>query len=102
MMYFLKGGGNVTLFGSHVIDLITYLTGLRAIRVHGVTRTLNSSTSCINGTRRITSPDYAVIQMEMESGVCFFYSFHCFGMILLSKVNNYFCLVPRVPTFHQP
>ena len=72
----VMGGGNVTLFGSHVIDLITYLTGLRAIRVHGVTKTLNSSTSCINGTSRITSPDYAVIQIEMESGVHFFVS--CF------------------------
>lgn len=62
------GGGNVTLFGSHMIDLITYLTGQRALRVHGITRALTQTTPSIKGTRRITSPDFSVIQMEMDSG----------------------------------
>lgn len=58
----------MTLFGSHLIDLITYLTGQRALRVHGITRALTQTTPNINGTRRITSPDFSVIQMEMDSG----------------------------------
>ncbi|XP_021956561.1 glucose-fructose oxidoreductase domain-containing protein 1 [Folsomia candida] len=66
----VMGGGNVTLFGSHLIDLITYLTGQKAIRVHGVTKTLTQSTPFINGnTRRIASPDFSVIQMEMDGGM---------------------------------
>ncbi|CAL8113070.1 unnamed protein product [Orchesella dallaii] len=65
----IMGGGNVTLFGSHLIDLITYLTGQRAVRVHGITRALTQTTLSIKGTRRITSPDFSVIQMEMDSGL---------------------------------
>jgi len=65
----IMGGGNVTLFGSHLIDLVTYFTGLRATRVHGVTKTLTASTASINKTRRITSPDFAIIDMEMETGM---------------------------------
>lgn len=67
--YYFTGGGNVTLFGSHLIDLITYLTGQKALRVHGIMKTLTQSTSTINGTRRITSPDFSVIQMEMDGGI---------------------------------
>jgi predicted dehydrogenase len=64
----VMGGGNVNLFGSHLIDLITYLTGQRATRVHGVTKTLIPNTATINGTRRITSSDFSVVQLEMDAG----------------------------------
>jgi len=80
-----EGGGNVTLFGSHLIDLITYLTGQRAVRVHGITRAINAYTSTINGTRRITSPDFSVIQMEMDSG----------------ELANILCLKLYTFTFHS-
>ncbi|KAL1450890.1 hypothetical protein WDU94_003202 [Cyamophila willieti] len=62
------GGGVITLVGSHVIDLITYLTGERAIRVHSVVKTFNPNTSAISGIRNITSPDYCVFQLELTGG----------------------------------
>lgn len=68
----------MTLFGSHLIDLITYLTGQRAIRIHGVTKTFTSQTSFISGTRRITATDFAVIQMEMDGGIQYY--FRVFGI----------------------
>jgi predicted dehydrogenase len=35
----LQGGGCVTLIGSHVIDLVHFITGKKAKRVHGIVRT---------------------------------------------------------------
>ena len=61
------GGGILFAFGTHIIDLVSYLTGQKASRVHGVTRTITPSTSTINGTRRITSPDFVAVQMQMEN-----------------------------------
>ncbi|KAI5694517.1 hypothetical protein M8J75_000315 [Diaphorina citri] len=62
------GGGVITLVGSHVIDLITYLTGEKATRVHSVVRTFNRNTAQISGIRNITSPDFCVFQMELGNG----------------------------------
>uniref|UniRef100_A0A8D8L9G8 Glucose-fructose oxidoreductase domain-containing protein 2 n=1 Tax=Cacopsylla melanoneura TaxID=428564 RepID=A0A8D8L9G8_9HEMI len=66
--YNTMGGGVITLVGSHVIDLITYLTGERAVRVHSVVKTFNPNTSAISGIRNITSPDYCVFQLELTGG----------------------------------
>lgn len=63
------GGGTLNLVGSHVIDLITYLTGQRATKVHGVVRTFTKNTENINGIRRISAPDYATFQMELANGI---------------------------------
>lgn len=62
------GGGTLTLVGSHVVDLVTYLTGQKAVRVHGVVRTFTKTTDNINGIRHISSPDFCSFQMEMSSG----------------------------------
>ncbi|KAL0279221.1 UNVERIFIED_CONTAM: hypothetical protein PYX00_000826 [Menopon gallinae] len=62
------GGGTVTLVGSHVIDLITYLTNKKAVRVHAVVRTFTKTTPHINGIRHITAPDFCTFQMELEDG----------------------------------
>jgi hypothetical protein len=35
-------------------------------RVHGVVRTFNSETDKVKGIRRISAPDFACFQMEME------------------------------------
>lgn len=63
------GGGTLSMVGSHVIDLVTFLTGQRAIKVHGVVRTFTKTTEQINGIRHITAPDFCTFQMEMTGGV---------------------------------
>lgn len=60
------GGGVLTLVGSHVIDLISYLIDQKAVRVHGIVKTFQETTSTINGIRHITSPDFCTFQMEMS------------------------------------
>lgn len=59
------GGGVLTLVGSHVIDLVTYLTDQKAIRVHGIVKTFNKDFKCMTGVRQVTSPDFCTFQMEM-------------------------------------
>ncbi|CAH1104344.1 unnamed protein product [Psylliodes chrysocephalus] len=63
------GGGTLNLIGSHVVDLITFLTGQRAIKVHGVVRTFTKNTANINGIRSISAPDFCTFQMELQNGI---------------------------------
>jgi predicted dehydrogenase len=63
------GGGTLNLIGSHIIDVVTFLTGKRATRVHGIVRTYTKSTSHVNGIRQITAPDYSNFQLELENGI---------------------------------
>lgn len=63
------GGGCLNLIGSHVIDLIYFLTGKRALRVHAIVRTFRQQTDVIRGIREITSPDFCNFQMELEGGL---------------------------------
>lgn len=62
------GGGALNLIGSHVIDLISFLIGSRAIRVHGIVRTYTRSTKHVHGIRQVTAPDFCIFQMELECG----------------------------------
>lgn len=64
-----SGGGCLNLVGSHVIDLIHYLTGRKATRVHGLVRTFKSATDHVNGIRQISAPDFCNFQMELEGGI---------------------------------
>lgn len=64
----IMGGGTLNLIGSHVIDLVTYLTGQRATKVHGVVRTFTKVTNNINGIRQISAPDFCAFQMELNGG----------------------------------
>ncbi|KAF2904178.1 hypothetical protein ILUMI_01998 [Ignelater luminosus] len=64
----IMGGGTLNLIGSHVIDLVTFLTGRKAIRVHGVVRTFTKTTENISGIRHISAPDFCTFQMELEGG----------------------------------
>ncbi|KFM82361.1 Glucose-fructose oxidoreductase domain-containing protein 1, partial [Stegodyphus mimosarum] len=66
----LMGGGLLTNVGSHVIDIITYTTGRRALRVHGMVRTFTKTTRHVKGIRQITSDDFCTFQMELEGGSC--------------------------------
>lgn len=62
------GGGVLNLIGSHVIDLVSYLIGKQAIRVHGVVRTYKKTTQHVNGIRQVTAPDFCNFQMELDDG----------------------------------
>lgn len=63
------GGGTLTLVGSHVIDLVSYLSGQKVTRVHGVLKTFVEETAKVNGIRRITAPDFCTFQLEMDKGL---------------------------------
>uniref|UniRef100_A0A336MT20 CSON000849 protein n=1 Tax=Culicoides sonorensis TaxID=179676 RepID=A0A336MT20_CULSO len=63
------GGGILNLVGSHVIDLVSFLTDKKAVKVHGVVRTYTTNTSNVAGIRTITAPDFCTFQLELESGI---------------------------------
>ncbi|XP_002731374.1 glucose-fructose oxidoreductase domain-containing protein 2-like [Saccoglossus kowalevskii] len=62
------GGGTLSVIGSHMIDIITYLINQKAIKVQGRLKTLVEQTAKINGIRRITSDDFCTFQMELDGG----------------------------------
>lgn len=64
----VMGGGTLNLIGSHVVDLITFLTGQKAIKVHGVVCTFTKTTENINGIRQISAPDFCTFQMKLSNG----------------------------------
>ncbi|XP_061737465.1 glucose-fructose oxidoreductase domain-containing protein 2 [Nerophis ophidion] len=69
----LMGGGGLHTVGSAIIDLLSYLTGARAHRVHGLLRTFVQQNDTIRGIRRVTSDDFCFFQMLMgasSGGVC--------------------------------
>lgn len=70
------GGGALNLIGSHVIDLVSFLIGRRAVRVHGVIRTYTKTTKHVNGIRQVTAPDFCNFQMELEGGTLVTASLH--------------------------
>lgn len=70
------GGGALNLIGSHVIDLVSFLIGRRAVRVHGVIRTYTKQTPHIRGIRQVTAPDFCNFQMELDGGALVTASLH--------------------------
>lgn len=72
----LMGGGGLHTVGSAIIDLLSFLTGARAHRVHGLLRTFVPQNNSIRGIRRVTSDDFCFFQMLMSGkgsrsgGVC--------------------------------
>jgi predicted dehydrogenase len=65
----MMGGGALNLVGSHVIDIVSFLTEKKAIKVHGVVRTYTQHTEKISGIRKITAPDFCCFQMELEGNI---------------------------------
>ncbi|XP_059212217.1 glucose-fructose oxidoreductase domain-containing protein 2 [Centropristis striata] len=61
----LMGGGGLHTVGSALIDLLSFLTGARANRVHGLLRTFVQQKGTIRGIRRVTSDDFCFFQMLM-------------------------------------
>ncbi|XP_067651629.1 glucose-fructose oxidoreductase domain-containing protein 1-like [Haliotis asinina] len=64
----LMGGGVLNAMGSNIIDIVTFLTSQKALRVHGMLKTYTKQTEKIKGIREITSDDFCTFQMEMEKG----------------------------------
>eukprot|EP00092_Neocalanus_flemingeri_P084684 GFUD01106421.1.p1 GENE.GFUD01106421.1~~GFUD01106421.1.p1 ORF type:complete len:375 (-),score=165.96 GFUD01106421.1:297-1421(-) len=62
------GGGVLSLLGSHVIDLLTFLQLGRVLRVHATLVTLTKTTDNIRGIRQITADDVAVLQLHLVAG----------------------------------
>ncbi|KFO33804.1 Glucose-fructose oxidoreductase domain-containing protein 1 [Fukomys damarensis] len=66
----LMGGGGLHSVGTYIIDLLTFLTGQKAVKVHGLLKTFVKQTDHIKGIRQITSDDFCTFQMMLEGGVC--------------------------------
>lgn len=63
------GGGGLHTVGSCIIDLLSYLTGKRAERVHGMLRTFVRHGATGSGIRSVTADDYACFQLLVAGGV---------------------------------
>ncbi len=58
------GGGVLNIVGSQIIDLVSYVTGEKAKKVHGHMKTFTPHTDTIHGYRTITGDDFCVFQMQ--------------------------------------
>ncbi|XP_054163294.1 glucose-fructose oxidoreductase domain-containing protein 2-like [Oppia nitens] len=65
----LMGGGLLSTIGTHVIDIITFVTELRAKRVTGIVKSFNQLKDNVFGLRRITADDFVTFQMEMQNSL---------------------------------
>lgn len=61
------GGGFLTNFGTHFIDIVSFITGQKAKKVHGFLKTFQRHTDKISGFREITSDDFCTFQMQMSN-----------------------------------
>eukprot|EP01134_Creolimax_fragrantissima_P001652 CFRG1652T1 len=61
------GGGALGALGSHMIDVLHYITGEKATAVHGVMRTFVHHTTRINGYRHITADDYCNFHLKFKN-----------------------------------
>ncbi|XP_014679277.1 PREDICTED: glucose-fructose oxidoreductase domain-containing protein 1-like isoform X2 [Priapulus caudatus] len=62
------GGGVLGILGSHVVDILYYLTGQKAMLLNGMVKTYNKQSRRISGIRSITSDDFCTFQMELDRG----------------------------------
>ena len=54
------GGGVLNFFGSHLIDLVIYLLGQKAVCVNAVFRTIQKKTPNVAGIRQITGKFFII------------------------------------------
>ena len=62
------GGGVLMNVGSHIIDIISFLTSQRAVEVHGTLKTFVTRTESISTFRHISSDDFTSFQMKLSGG----------------------------------
>lgn len=65
----MMGGGALSVHGSYIIDMISYLSGAKITAVNGMIRTYIKNTDRISGVRQITCDDFCSFQMELENGI---------------------------------
>ncbi|KAK3718630.1 hypothetical protein QZH41_010589 [Actinostola sp. cb2023] len=65
----VMGGGILTKYGSHIIDLVSFLTNQQAESVNGTLKTFISQTNSISSFRHITSDDFCAFQMKLTGGI---------------------------------
>ncbi|XP_026868567.2 glucose-fructose oxidoreductase domain-containing protein 2 [Electrophorus electricus] len=65
----LMGGGGLHTIGSCIIDLLSHMTGERAVRAHGMLRTFVRQGGTGGGIRSVTADDYACFQLLMGGGI---------------------------------
>ena len=63
------GGGVLSNMGSHIIDLVSFVTGQQAEKVHSCLKTFKPHTEKIHGYRSITSDDFCSFQMQCTEGL---------------------------------
>ena len=71
----MMGGGILANIGTHIIDIITFVTGLKANRVHGITRNnlhfkRNFNNQIQSEIWEINADDFACFQMELGNNKC--------------------------------
>lgn len=84
----LMGGGALSMHGSYIIDILSYLSGKKAKSVNGMTRTYVKDTDAVHGVRQITCDDFCTFQLEMDEGItasCTVNSL-CFGDFTLEVI----------------
>lgn len=64
------GGGILAMFGSHFVDIVSFISTQKAVDVHGHLRTFQKSTEQISGFREITSDDFCTFTMKLDDGAC--------------------------------
>ena len=64
------GGGVLNIVGSHIVDILNFLTGQKATEVSGFLSTFVHNTPRIQGYRSITSDDFCTFQMKCTRGMC--------------------------------
>ncbi|EDO41616.1 predicted protein, partial [Nematostella vectensis] len=62
------GGGILTKYGCHIIDIVSFMTNQRAVSVNGTLKTFITQTDTISSFRHITSDDFCTFQMVLSDG----------------------------------
>ena len=63
------GGGVLTNYGCHIIDLMSFLTNKRALEVNGTLKTFVAETAYIPQFRHITADDFCAFQMKLANDI---------------------------------
>ncbi|XP_002124667.2 glucose-fructose oxidoreductase domain-containing protein 1 [Ciona intestinalis] len=64
------GGGVLTNLGGHFVDIVNFVSGQKAVKVHGFVTTFQKQTAKVSGFREVTSDDFCTFQMKMDQGAC--------------------------------
>lgn len=66
---YMMGGGSLSMHGSYIIDIMSYLSDRKVVSVNGVIKTYVKNTDSISGVREITCDDFSSFQLELEGGI---------------------------------